>query len=213
MILNSPYNYNQQLCLRLCFQSIIIDHCNCTDPRVVSLFNSSGCDSFEEIQCKNEVQETILFEDDNYSLVKKRGNLKDCLPFCPLECNATEFKSTISTNKIIADLFLKYIRENKNLSKDFTTKNLTLQVAEESVAKVNIFYESMSYVILIDSPKMDWVSLLAYIGGILGLFLGISVFSFFEIFIFILEVFYNSYKNKKISVNAKDTFLLKENKF
>ena len=33
LILNSSYNYNQQLCLRLWRQQITIRECNCTDPR------------------------------------------------------------------------------------------------------------------------------------------------------------------------------------
>jgi hypothetical protein len=47
--------------------------------------------------------------------------------------------------------------------------------------RVNIFYDSLSYVETTESPQMDLISLLASIGGNLSLFLGVSVLSLFEL--------------------------------
>ena len=208
LILNSPLVYSQQFCYLQCLQTILVDECNCTDPRVKSLLNSSDCDTYEKIKCKDKVSEEFLFEEKYYFADK-------CIPLCPLECNFTDFKATVSTNKIIGDLFLKYILEKKNLANDFLKRTLDAQTAAESFVKLNIFYKKMSYSLSIDTPKLDFVSFLAYIGGILGLFLGISVFSLFEIFIFLMEIYYTkkngsvfmeaTFSSRKHSIVALDT--------
>jgi len=88
------------------------------------------------------------------------------------------------------DDFVDYIRDNKNLSSDFIQTKIDSANAANSVVKVNIFYDSMSYELSTESPKMDIVSLLASIGGNLGLFLGVSVFSLCELIEVATEIYY-----------------------
>jgi hypothetical protein len=73
------------------------------------------------------------------------------------------------------------IKSNLNLSSDFLNRTLNTQIARESIVEVQIFYESLSYSLTTESPQMDAVYLLGSIGGNLGLFLGISVFSICEL--------------------------------
>ena len=108
----------------------------------------------------------------------------------PLECNQTEINPSISSIKLSGDDFVDYIRDNKNLSSDFIQTKIDSANAANSVVKVNIFYDSMSYELSTESPKMDIVSLLASIGGNLGLFLGVSVFSLCELIEVATEIYY-----------------------
>ena len=113
-----------------------------------------------------------------------------CIPLCPLECNRTEYKASIYTLKLIGDDFVDYIKENKKLSNDFIQTPINAYNAANSVVKVNIFYDSMSYTLSTESAKMDIVSLLASIGGNLGLFLGVSVFSACELIEVAIEIYF-----------------------
>ena len=94
----------------------------------------------------------------------------------------------------MGDDFVDYIKENRNLAADFVQTQIDAESAAKSVVKVNIFYESMSYELSSESPKMDIVSLLASIGGNLGLFLGVSVFSLCEIIEVVIEIYFASKK-------------------
>ena len=179
MVLKSPFTYNQQFCIKQCRQKSFIDKCNCSDATIFSIFNNSDCISISEIKCISKAKETVY--EKNYTDY-------NCISQCPLECNSTKYKATLSSNKLIGDLYAQYIKENVNLSKDFVKRPIDSNTAQQSIVKVNIFYENLSYLISIDTPQMDVVSLLAYIGGIMGLFLGISVFSFFEVFILLIEM-------------------------
>ena len=90
----------------------------------------------------------------------------------------------------MGDDFADYIKNNKNLSSDFIRTTISPTTAANSVVKVNIFYDSMSYELSTESPKMDIVSLLASIGGNLGLFLGVSVFSLCELIEVAIEIYF-----------------------
>ena len=92
--------------------------------------------------------------------------------------------------KLLGDDFVYYIKSNKNLSSDFIKRPIDASNAADSVVRVNIFYDSMSYELSTESPKMNIVSLLASIGGNLGLFLGVSVFSVCELIEVAIEIYF-----------------------
>ena len=129
LVLSSPLIYNQQLCYFQCLQEKLIERFNCTDPRIMSLFDSRDCETYEETKCKDNALEGFLLEEYSFS---------ECQTLCPLECNFSDFHATLSSNKLIGDLFLKYINENKNLKSDFINRTLNSETAADSVVKVNV---------------------------------------------------------------------------
>ena len=116
---------------------------------------------------------------------------------CPLECDSAQFKHVLSSSKLAGDNYYKKIKKNTNLLEDFQTEILSKETAAASVISVNIFYDSLSYTMSTESPKMTVVSLLALIGGNLSLFLGISLISIFEVFQFLIEVLYETQDSNK----------------
>ena len=161
----------------------MIKECNCTDSSFLSLFtNVRQSKTNDEINCAFTVY--------NQRFLSETFIKEFCMPHCPLECNRTEYRASASTLKLLGDDFLDYIKENKNLASDFKKTPLNANTAANSVVKVNIFYDSMSYTLSTESAKMDIVSLLASIGGNLGLFLGVSVFSLCELIEVAIEIFF-----------------------
>ena len=118
---------------------------------------------------------------------------KNCLPLCPLECNLTEYKTSSSSKRLLGDLYYEYIRRNKNLTSDFVTRPLNKDTVAESISVVNIFYDSLSYHLSTETPKLDIIGLLASIGGNLGLFMGVSLLSICEL----VEILFQVYVSKK----------------
>ena len=125
-----------------------------------------------------------------------------CLSSCPLECNQNLYKKSTSFNQLNVniydfDYFFSKITDNPNLMSDFEKRELNLFDLQESFVHVNIFYDSLSYTESIESPRMDFVSLLASIGGNLSLFLGVSFFSLFEIVQVTFEIVFSLRERKK----------------
>jgi len=107
---------------------------------------------------------------------------------CPLECNRTRFKTFMSSYDVIGDFYYDFIKSNANLLSDYVKANLTIATAKDSFTFTLVYYESMSYTLVTESPTMDVVSLLANLGGTLGLFLGVSLLHVCEIVDVIIEV-------------------------
>ncbi len=116
------------------------------------------------------------------------------MPYCPLECNSTQITYPTTSCDLIGDNFVDYIRKNANLSSDFVNKSINAQTAKQSVVRVFVNYDSLSY------SQIDLVALIANIGGNLGLFLGVSLFSLCEIISTLLEIYF--YKKAPLLTNS-----------
>ena len=103
---------------------------------------------------------------------------------------------------------MKLLKEKSFLNSDFLNRSLDDDsVILKSVAKLSIFYDSLSYTISIESPQMDIVSLVSQIGGNLGLFMGVCLFSLGEMVITLIElILYKCAANKKIILFNAKTF-------
>ena len=60
---------------------------------------------------------------------------------------------------------------------------------------INIFYPYLEYTEISETPKTSWFDLVSQVGGSLGVFLGLSVFHFLEVFEIIFLIFYILLKN------------------
>ena len=103
-------------------------------------------------------------------------------------------------NKLIGSTYLDYIKKNVDILSDFSNRStaITKEQAKESVVRLFVYYDSLSYVHIEEAPQIDLVSLIANIGGNLGLFLGMSLFSLCEMMTTLLEIYF--YK-KSIPLN------------
>lgn len=89
-----------------------------------------------------------------------------CSLQCPVECNSIRFSHTIS----LAEYPSKWLAVQ--------SESHGLEPSERLI--VNVFYNEMFYSLIEDSPAITVDSLLALIGGSLGLFLGASFLTLLE---------------------------------
>ena len=183
LIKNSSYVYDQQLCLKQCRQKFYVDNCNCSSARTLSLFNVPKCLSNEQMKCKDTFND-IFFSTTDTSAMDK------CYGKCPLECYQTDFRVFTSSSQLIGESFVDYIKDNANLANDYVSKEINAVSARESIVRLYVFYDSLLYTLSKETPKVDLVLLVAYIGGILGLFLGVSVLSICEIVELLIEIYF-----------------------
>jgi len=173
-------------------QQLVIDKCKCYFSAFVSLIDSDICTSLNQTTCSILTYLTTYGKNDYPKNV--------CLPKCPLECNSTQISYKTTTYELLGDSFVDLIQKNKNLSAYFHNEAITTETVRKSVVRVYVYYDSLSYTQSDEAPQIDFISLIANIGGNLGLFLGVSLFSVWEIVITSLEIYF--YK-KQQKVNSK----------
>ncbi len=194
MIDESVYQYDQDLCLDLCYQNLLINECNCTSVCCFSLFKNVETCNDRQLECINKTfylkWDAVNFKKDN------------CYPHCPLQCNRTIFRTTASTTNIIGHNFAELINENIHLSSDFNVTKVDKDLGRISVVKLNVYYNSLSFMISEDSPSMTIISLIAAIGGTLGLFLGVSMLSLCEIIQVLIEIYCTAEKKNNVRLSS-----------
>jgi len=82
------------------------------------------------------------------------------------------------------------IKDNPNLAVNFVAEAINAETVRKSFARINVFYESLSYTVSEEAPQWDGFSLIANIGGNLGLFMGVSFFSICEIVATLIELYF-----------------------
>jgi uncharacterized membrane protein len=76
---------------------------------------------------------------------------------------------------------LDLIKKRDSFISKYDNETLSDESIKNGLVKINIFYDSLSYTQITESVKMNKVSLLASIGGFMGMFLGMSLMTFIEI--------------------------------
>jgi hypothetical protein len=131
--------------------------------------------------------------------------------YVPQNVIRPSFKVKLSSVKLMGESYLDLIKQNEKLKSDFDNAtqlnnnnnddndddDTSIEWARKSFVRMNIFYETLSYTHSSESIKLDMLTLMAYVGGMLSLFLGLSLFSVLEVVELILHLIYMSKRTIK----------------
>jgi hypothetical protein len=176
LILQSPYQYSQELCVVQCMQEKVIQKCNSSIPYFVSLYNNS-------LDYESWCAGKTLNSDEIISI---EPSVLNCLTHCPLECNSTEFKLSTTSQAYTGKMFEYIVKGTPEFASDFKSA-ITTETASNKFVQLNLYYDSLTFTTSSDTPSMDIVAFLGNVGGTLGLFLGVSVLSVCEFVHVIVE--------------------------
>jgi hypothetical protein len=178
-IKNSGKVYRQKDCFKLCQQQQIILKCGCYNLEFSKINNFSiPCSNLSQLYCINEE--------------KSKFNMTDCQKnSCPLECDTIKYDLALSTlqNPGLKEYYMLNDKEVFNYSQ-MLGRNLTFDLFQSMWVNLRVFYPSLEFTEITESPQTNIFDLFTQIGGSLGLFISFSVFTLFEIMeIFLLILF------------------------
>lgn len=135
---------------------------------------------------------------NTYSRLVKGKILDLCSTECPLECDSIKYDLSISFSKMILDN-LREISQYGKYTKlaELLESNSSLINDQNNFVGINVFYNDLSYTYISQMPKMELSEYISNIGGILGLFIGISFLSLVEFLELFIELFLIVFKKKK----------------
>ena len=167
--------------------------------------NARQCTNEVSIECALGQYYGVYLVDDYVERV--------CVPLCPEECKSVEFSSVSTTFELLGEAYVELMGRSPVFLADFASRGeaISAETARKSVAKVNVFYESLSYTQSEETPQWTGFSLLATMGGNLGLFLCVGFFGVCEVFTALIEIAYmKKSKNEKndsvVQISQLDTF-------
>lgn len=172
--------YSRFFCLRNAYRINTYLKCNC----VLEINDVPGvaniCTSEEELEC-----DRISFYEDfiKHSFYGKFN------ADCPQECNTVNFDIAINSQNFPTDSYArKLLKFHPYFNRLKQTDNITVQDVQESVLRVNIYYGFLGYTNLEEIATYTFNDMIGNTGGMLGLFLGVSLISFVEILELTIEI-------------------------
>jgi hypothetical protein len=180
-IINSNKSYRQIDCIGLCLQRFIQNKCNCFYTVLPKIYATLPCLNLTQIDC------LIKFLLD--------FNIFSCQLECPLECDSVTYNLQLSSLTYPSleyyNLFVNDTTAKEYFSDNFGAKISSYAIFKEYFYSINIFYSSLKYTLISESPQTTMFGLLSSLGGSLGMFLGLSVFSLLEVFELLFELIWN----------------------
>ena len=192
--------YSQKYCQKVCTQLYAIKKCGCYDyslPYIPNYKNDNlrvyGCFSDQDLTCL-QYNYNILF--NNF--------IEECDQFCLMECNPKYFSKLATMTSYPTTWYADQLLRSNVLKKTLTNNSLNSSILsftylQNTVSKVNIFYQELIYTSITESPALLLSDLISFIGGNLGLFLGMSFLSLVEvidIFIKLIQIEIKKRTNK-----------------
>nr|XP_054764512.1 amiloride-sensitive sodium channel subunit alpha-like [Lytechinus pictus] len=196
---SQTFSYTVNTCQKQCLQATLRQSCGCiTDIRFSNYTQCSALDSKQE-KCRQLVE--YLYD---------TSTLK-CS--CPIPCSEESYRRTVSSSLWPSTRYEEHLAEqlvniNNKLERILTDSRKT----RENVVNLVVFFEELNYELNLQLPVYTLESLLGNLGGLLGLYLGISFMSMGEI-LFLFAGFLNiigknflcrSCRSKKESEQAYD---------
>jgi len=129
-------------------------------------------DKFFNIEYDNCWQKNKSLISSVDSKFESIGANKICEKQCPMECDSISYSLTIQGNYLFLD----------------------------GLSHVYIYFPDFYYTSITEQPKTTFDQLISNIGGLLGLFIGGSLMSFFEIFELLISILVIMFKSSKKKV-------------
>jgi hypothetical protein len=170
--------YRQQDCFELCIQEQIIDKCGCYALQ------------YPNLNFKNNQQPCLNLS--SYYCIDTQANTFDALKCqtreCPLECDTVTYDLSLSflTNPGLKELYSftqDEVTSYENMFDNSSIHNVTFtyDLFKSMWVSVWVYYPTLEYTLILETPKVTLIDLLTQIGGSLGLFVSFSVFTLFEL--------------------------------
>jgi len=192
LLKETSYPYVQSECHNLCQHREYMKICNKSeefDSNFQYYFTNRDHYYYEFFyteynSCRDKNESLVI------SVIKKFryiGANTICEKQCPLKCDTLSYSLTIMSNY-------------NNLKEENSIKNNYIYIELDDFIEVNIYYPDFYYTSITEQLKMTFDDLISNFGGLLGLFLGGSLMSFFEIFELIISVLVLLFKRRKKKV-------------
>lgn len=191
-IKGSNFSYRQRDCFDICINEIFIKKCNCSTDQLDNIevncfINPNKSINYEMWYCYSELHEEI-----------QAKKIDSCLQYCPLECDSSHYAIETSFTKYPGyyysegSLLFKLLESFELSEKDEAERLL------DGALSFNVYYDVLEYTLISEKPQTLLVDLVSNIGGLLGIFIGISFLSILEIFEFLFELIYSQFSDEKL---------------
>jgi hypothetical protein len=159
MIDSNITTYDKPSCVRLCYQSVVQEICNCYDPKYPSLGNMTiKCLDISQVDCILNVTTKIFLNGNDY--------LNICGFDCPNECNTIDYSVLTSMASYPSQFYVKALKNKSILSNfDATNDRNLISDVKSFILRVTVNYNQLGYLYIEEQPSLDIFALIGNLGN------------------------------------------------
>jgi hypothetical protein len=176
-ILKKNRDYTQTNCYYLCSFLFALEQSNCGCNSTLFDFGKDCIRNFN----MNETKMTSCIA-KYLREFRKKDQFEKCSEYCPLECDSMDFVITTHSEAILLSGNIN--KKTKNIFSQYST----YEQLRTKFLPIRVYFNEFKYTLISEKPETELFKFISDIGGILGLFLGVSFLSFIEIFEIIFEI-------------------------
>ncbi|XP_033096490.1 degenerin-like protein unc-105 [Anneissia japonica] len=174
----------RRTCTMTCYQRQIMEQCGCYDI----YYPNNETRSHPKERTVKPCDLTNKKDDECVEDFQKRfrgSGYSKCL--CKQPCNTTSYTSDISTSYWPSDNYKENLKERLvNFSKPLR-KTVEADCRDNKAIRLNllnldIYYQDLNYEVITQSFTYTFIDLIGALGGLVGLWLGLSILTIFEVF-------------------------------
>ncbi|XP_030832762.1 amiloride-sensitive sodium channel subunit alpha [Strongylocentrotus purpuratus] len=170
-------SYSSVACKKICYQLHLSQLCKCVDDQFYDGFPTK-CDVLNMTHqiCRKFVED--LFLDDK-------------LPCsCPPPCTEFKYVRTPSSSLWPSERYEEHLlrRLNGSANENLIRVLQSNELSRKNLIRLKIFYEDLNYEVVEMVPVYTIPSVLGSIGGLMGLYIGMSFISVFEVLFLVLRL-------------------------
>jgi hypothetical protein len=176
-LINYFINTNRIYCYYICSQLYALQEslCGCTS-------NLTNFDNDCQYRVANSTVKSCISE--YLSIFRKYLQYDKCFEYCPLECNSMSYSISSYSEYFPATGVIG----NKTKKENGLQKYKTYEELNKNLIIIYVYYKELKYTLISQQPETEIFDLISKIGGILGLFMGISFMSLIEILEILFEI-------------------------
>ncbi len=146
MIQANISSYDQESCIRLCYQKSVQANCNCYDTKYPPLDNmNTSCSTIKQIKCSLEITSEVFLNRNDY--------INICGFDCPIECLKVEYVLTNSIAAYPSSSYYVQVLDELNYLKKFEDKSNLQANVEKYLLRVTVNYNFLGYTSINEYPQ------------------------------------------------------------
>ena len=166
----------------LYYKDRLIDECQCADYKIPIIRNASICVSSTQINCQNHLASIYATTDNS------------CTNNCPLECNLIKYDWLKTYGNYPSKSYTKFLKND--ITDAPISDDDAFSFFKNTIMKLVITFKYSTYSLYDEVPSIKLEELFGSVGGNFGLFIGVSILSFFEVIEISLDIIILFLKNR-----------------
>ncbi|CAC5399535.1 unnamed protein product [Mytilus coruscus] len=181
------YKFTRQLCLALCLQDEMLERCGCHSSTLEEYRVKLHKNHTRMCRSKSVNDEYVVHLDRECEALVKLEQRRRLVPCrCTNPCKETRYSRVITARQWPTDEYANILvasvcEQRPEVCNHIVNKKKDSRSLSQDFLRLTIYYEDLNYEEMYETPEIEVQQFASDVGGAIGLWIGLSILSVFEL--------------------------------